>query len=92
MSTVGESPQDWQLNRPILDCHRYMLQQQLHCDVTFAFGMNRDGQEETLSAHKYMVICRSPVFEAMFMGPARMEENTIHIEDIDEVCAAISDK
>ena len=84
MAACAESPQDWQLNRPILDCHKYMLDNQLHCDITFIFGANKDDEEEKIAAHKYMLICRSPVFEAMLMGPARMETDEIAIEDIEK--------
>ncbi len=79
-----DSPQDWQLNKSIVECNKYMLENQQHCDITFTFGVNREGKEEALSAHKYVLICRSPVFEAMLMGPARMETNVIAIEDIDK--------
>ena len=84
MAACAEVAQDWQLSRPILDCHKYMLDQQLHCDITFTFGTNRDDGEEAISAHKYVLICRSPVFEAMLMGPARMESDRVAIEDIDK--------
>ena len=61
-----------------------MLEHQLYCDVTFIFGSNKEDREGKISAHKYMLICRSPVFEAMLMGPARMERDEIVIEDIDK--------
>ena len=37
-----------------------------------------------MSAHKYMLITRSPVFCAMFTGPAKDENSEIKIEDVDK--------
>lgn len=42
-----------------------MLERQLACDVHFLVGEAHAPQ----GAHKYMLISRSPVFDAMFCGP-----------------------
>ena len=40
--------------------------------------------ENTISAHKYMLISRSPVFCAMFTGPAKDDSSEIKIEDVNK--------
>ena len=74
--------QDWQLNKGALACHRYMLENEKYCDVTFTFPEESRG----ISAHKYVLISRSPVFEAMFTGPARDESGKVDIVDINKDC------
>ncbi len=74
--------QDWQLNKDILACNEYMFENQINCDVTFTFP----GQDSSISAHTYMLISRSPVFYAMFAGPARDESGKVKIPDISEDC------
>ena len=44
--------------------------------------MFQDGN--TISAHKFMLVSRSPVFCAMFTGPAKDENSEIKIEDVDK--------
>ncbi len=39
--------------------------------------------QESISAHKYVLISRSPVFCAMLTGPARDNSDVISIEDVD---------
>ena len=29
---------DWQVDRTVLQCNKYMLDNQINCDVTFSFG------------------------------------------------------
>ena len=41
-------------------------------------------RENTVSAHKYMLITRSPVFCAMLTGPAKDESHQVEIEDVDK--------
>ena len=77
--------EDWQLNRDVLECNKYMLENQINCDVKFTFP----GEGRTISAHTYVLISRSPVFHAMFAGPAKDQgsgSQTIVIEDIDMEC------
>ncbi len=93
MKTPGSAPgfahgnvqQDWQLEKSLSDCNRHMLENQLECDITFTF-LPPEGtaqQAPSISAHKYMLISRSPVFWAMLAGPAKEKSGTIRIEDID---------
>ena len=74
---------DWQVNKSILECNKYMLENQLDCDVIFNF-LSADGVTLTITAHKYMLISRSPVFYAMLAGPAREESGNILIPDIEK--------
>ena len=82
---------DWQLNKTMLESNKYMLENQLECDVTFTFlppegCTTSQTNPPSISAHKYMLISRSPVFYAMLAGPARDESGNIHIEDINKEC------
>lgn len=81
MEVEGDE-QMWQLKRDVLECNLYMLEKQVECDVTFTFTEPK----QSYSAHKYMLISRSPVFFAMLAGPARDKSSTIHIEDINKEC------
>jgi len=84
MATRGES--GWQEERTVLECNRYMLENEVATDVCFEVGPP-DGAVVNIRAHKYMLISRSPVFEAMFSsgmtecnsGP----DHRIRIEDIE---------
>ncbi len=81
---------DWQFNTTVLESNKYMLENQLDCDVTFTFlqqeGSTFNEYGLSISAHKFMLISRSPVFYAMLAGPAKDESGNIHIEDIDKDC------
>ena len=84
MATRGET--GWQAERTVLECNRYMLENEVATDVCFEIG-SPDGVVVSIKAHKYMLISRSPVFEAMFSsgmsecksGP----DQKIRIEDIE---------
>ncbi len=78
----GSQEQDWQLNKGVLACNKYMFENQLNCDVKFTFPE----EKESISAHTYMLISRSPVFYAMFAGPVRDESGEVMIEDINKDC------
>lgn len=86
---VSDIWEDWQMEKSILECNRHMLENQLECDVKFTFippeGLSFTyTQDPSISAHKYMLISRSPVFYAMLAGPAKDESGIIHIQDIDQ--------
>ena len=72
---------DWQVTRSTNECNRYMLENQLCCDVTFHVGCNGVPHRE-FQAHKYVLVSRSPVFFAMLAGDFRKVENPIKIPDI----------
>ncbi len=83
MAMRGET--GWPLERTVLECNRYMLENEIATDVCFEVGPP-DGEVVNIRAHKYMLISRSPVFEAMFssgMTECRNEKDVkIRIEDI----------
>ena len=62
-----------------------MLRCHIACDVTFSVGQTEDSAEE-ISAHKYMLMSRSPVFFAMFRGQmseAASDNGTIRVPDVE---------
>ena len=83
MCARGEN--GWQSEKTVLECNRYMLNNEIATDVCFEVGP-QDGATVNIRAHKYMLIARSPVFEAMFssgMVECRNgHERRIRIEDI----------
>ncbi|KAL5017580.1 hypothetical protein ScPMuIL_007169 [Solemya velum] len=78
MPTVPPVDYGWQSEKSILECHQHMLEEEVAADVTFIVGKKK----QEVRAHKYMLICRSPVFHAMFCGPLA-EDNNINIPDIE---------
>lgn len=74
---------DWQVNRSVLECNRYMWEKKIATDVEFEVGTTAE-QIKNISAHKYVLMSRSPVFEAMFNGG--LSKNTgdlVQITDVD---------
>ncbi|XP_063449004.1 uncharacterized protein LOC134728350 [Mytilus trossulus] len=71
---------DWRKGKNTAECNRYMLEHQLHCDIIFIVGSGDEKQE--ISAHKYILITRSEVFEAMIVGPLHEHSDTIEIPDV----------
>lgn len=73
----------WQVGKSVLDCNLYMLENKLFTDVTFEVGPEA-GHTEQIAAHKYVLVSRSPVFEAMFCGLMREDtRNMVRITDVD---------
>lgn len=70
---------DWKMRTTLMECNRYMLENKVACDVNFILGT--EGQKVT--AHKYVLISRSPVFHAMFYGPVADQSDEIHVPDIE---------
>ncbi|KAL3853691.1 hypothetical protein ACJMK2_017214 [Sinanodonta woodiana] len=77
-SMVTEPPIDWQENKSLVEACRHMNEQQIMCDVTFLVGES----SEPMSAHKFILICRSSVFYSMFCGPLAERNTEICIPDI----------
>ena len=68
----------WQEDKTLAECNIHMLQSGLLSDVTF------DVAGESIQAHRYMLVSRSPVFETMFCGGLSQQTGTaIQIEDIE---------
>ncbi|XP_052075925.1 BTB/POZ domain-containing protein 6-like [Mytilus californianus] len=63
MTMVAQT--DWQIGKSLSDRMKYMLDNQLMCDVTFHVG----SAKSPIKAHKYMLASASPVFYSMFEGP-----------------------
>lgn len=76
----GPGYRDWRHGKNTAQCNRYMLDHQLHCDITFMVGSGDEKQQ--ILAHKYILISRSEVFEAMLVGPLHEHSNQIDIPDV----------
>ena len=75
----------WQVGKTVLAANEYMFENQICTDVFFNINWNM--AETTIGAHRYVLISRSPVFEAMFCGHMLENgggnESTVQITDID---------
>lgn len=79
--SLSEGLQDtWTERNTVLKCNKYMLLNKVACDVTFLVGAN----STPIKAHKYVLASRSPVFFAMFLGPAKESSNEITVPDIED--------
>ncbi|CAG2219712.1 unnamed protein product [Mytilus edulis] len=72
-----EAQTDWQIGKSLSDRMKYMLDNQLMCDVTFHVGSDKS----PIKAHKYMLASASPVFYSMFEGPIS-EKGDVVIADM----------
>ncbi|XP_060064933.1 BTB/POZ domain-containing protein 6-like [Ylistrum balloti] len=73
------TPVDWQCGKPLIDCLQHICSSGTASDVTFIVGED----EKKISAHKLILISRSPVFYAMFEG-ALPEKGDVVIPDIQD--------
>lgn len=73
--------QDWRTGKNWAERYMYMLDNQIGCDVTFCLG-----EDKKIAAHKFILISRSAVFEAMFCGSLAEKCSTkvIKIPDVEE--------
>ncbi|XP_067660674.1 BTB/POZ domain-containing protein 6-like [Haliotis asinina] len=69
---------DWQAGKTVTECNRRMLETEEFSDVTFLLG----SQKHVVRAHRYVLVSRSCVFNAMFCGPLA-EKGDITIPDIE---------
>ncbi|XP_062611532.1 BTB/POZ domain-containing protein 6-like [Saccostrea cucullata] len=76
--TEVKTSKNWRSGLSVADCNRYMLENEIHCDVLFRVGK----EEKLVRAHKYVLASRSPVFDAMLYGDLA-EANEIKIPDIE---------
>ena len=76
----------WQSEMTMSECMQYMFDNEIATDVIFEVGPP-DGATVNIRAHKFMLISRSAVFEAMLSSGMTECRNgphsTIRIEDID---------
>ncbi|XP_052272504.1 BTB/POZ domain-containing protein 3-like isoform X1 [Dreissena polymorpha] len=78
---AGVPPEDWQSARTtVVGCNKYMLDNQLHCDVTF----RRVGRGRTpIKAHSYVLMSRSCVFYDMLTMESADEHRDIETPDVE---------
>lgn len=62
---------DWRAGKSWAERYMYMFENHLGCDVTFSLG-----EEKKIAAHKFILISKSAVFEAMFCGS--LAEKTVN--------------
>lgn len=73
-----EGKSDWQMRKSLSDRMKYMLNNQLMCDVTFEVGTDKT----PIKAYKYMLASSSHVFYRMFEGPLA-ENGTVEIVEME---------
>ena len=71
---------DWQSGKSFPETNLKMLGSGILCDVTFKTGAS----EAEVKAHKFILVSRSRVFEAMFCGPLAESDEPISVPDIEE--------
>ena len=70
---------DWQLNKDLTSCTKYMLENAVYSDVQFRVGE----VGEIIKAHKHILAMRSPVFEKMFFGSLPETRSETVISDVE---------
>ena len=71
----AEGNRGWQCGKSLKETNQFMLDNQIGCDVNFQVSAP-DGSTMTIPAHKYMLVSRSPVFQAMLCGPGEYQETS----------------
>lgn len=74
-------PEDWREGKSLVQCNRYILEQEVACDVHFIVGQAENRRR--IGAHKTILMTRSNVFFAMFEGTMAELGSVITIPDID---------
>ena len=69
----------WEAGKNILECNKYMMDNQVYCDVTFKVGKAWN----LMKAHKYVLASKSSVFAAMFYGSLQETSDVIVVSDIE---------
>ena len=72
-------PDNWESRKTQATCSRYMLENEIHCDVSFRVG--QDG--ELFRAHKLILAQRTAVFDRMLFGSDVDQKSPILIPDIE---------
>ena len=72
-TTTPPGEDDWQNDLTLIESNRYMLENQIDCDVWFTLlpsgGAAGEELPVTVGSHRYVLVSRSPVFFAMLIGP-----------------------
>ena len=71
----------WQIGKSVAECNEYMLENAIGTDVCFDVGPPGEPSVEVL-AHKYVLVSRSPVFEAMFSGRFTEHSSVVNSQKI----------
>ncbi|OWF55514.1 BTB/POZ domain-containing protein 6-like isoform X2 [Mizuhopecten yessoensis] len=79
MANAAPPSLDWQTGKTLSECFDHILISGIASDVTFLVGEDK----KKISAHKLVLISRSPVFYAMFEGPMA-EKGEVTIPDTSE--------
>ena len=82
---ADETNRGWQSGKSQNQCHQYMLENQLATDVIIKFPQSGSSLslDKELAAHKYMLIRRSPVFEAMLTGNFKEGGQIVTMPDVE---------
>ena len=70
---------DWQSEKSLLEASSHMLANEIVCDVWFLVG----DKEVRIGSHKFILVCRSTVFEAMLGGGFADDKGDVKIPDIE---------
>jgi len=86
---MAEHQAAWQENKSLRERNRYMLDNEIACDVSFEICSPGGSTANVVlvRAHKAFLVAASPVFEAMFCGgmaEARPNSGNVKIPDIEE--------
>ncbi|KAL3854573.1 hypothetical protein ACJMK2_013837 [Sinanodonta woodiana] len=79
MADLMESLDDWQAGKSLSECNRFMLANEISCDVTFLCGQRR----EPVKAHRYVLFSRSSVFQSIFSSSLIEADGAFPVSDID---------
>lgn len=78
MLSIKRKSYDWQAYKTTTACNEHMLVNQLACDVTFLCGES----ERKISAHKYILISRSCIFNEMLSTEGTVLANPVLLPDV----------
>ncbi|XP_060075875.1 BTB/POZ domain-containing protein 6-like [Ylistrum balloti] len=74
---------NWRDGKTLIQCNRYILEQEVGCDIHFIVGPQDN--KKSIGAHKSILMARSDVFFAMFEGTMAEADSLITVPDIDPV-------
>ena len=70
----------WQVGKSLAECTGYIFTHQVACDVDFLIHRN-DEEPKTISAHRTVLMARSPVFHDLLVDNSYSP--SIDISDVD---------
>ncbi|XP_033748490.1 BTB/POZ domain-containing protein 6-like [Pecten maximus] len=81
MAEFINEQQNWRNGKTLKQCNRYILEQEIGCDIHFIVGP--PDNQKRIGAHKCILMARSDVFFAMFEGLMAGPDSLITVPDID---------